>query len=368
MFIVTTVIDRIRVPAHLLPMPTLDALASQIDAKYPGRVILDVGLVICRYTPPPPPPPSSPKGGESRTSTINTTGIQQLSHGACVPGDGGSLHECQFQLVVFRPFVDEILSGTIKECKPEGLQVRLGGFFQDILIPAYWMLNKSEYSEQTKEWTWTYVGDDDEDGDENNDNTENGRDSTIPDAVGSGTSVVASDSGQDEIKKEDSREEDEETMKYPMRSGDPIQFRVKSIQFTEVTNTAKGRVATTTTTDHSIIASARTRSRSGSGSHHDNTIGGNTGHSASTAISIDGTGPDGGDPSKATMPKGRPLRSRSLSVDLSQVQPSPPSMFLIGSILEDGLGNPEWWNAEEDEEDNEEEEGDDDNDEEEVNT
>jgi DNA-directed RNA polymerase subunit E'/Rpb7 len=366
MFIVTTVIDRIRVPAHLLLMPTLDALASQIDTKYPGRVILDVGLVICRYTP----PPHNDRGRSNKIK--DTTGIQQLSHGACVPGDGGSLHECQFQLVVFRPFVDEILCGTIQQCKPEGLQVRLGGFFQDILIPAYWMLNKSEYSEKTKEWTWTYVGDDDEDGhdkqdsdeNENNPNSSQSGDATTPDAVGSG----GADTCASNIDEEKDGGGNDETMKYPMRAGDQIQFRVKSIQFTEVTDTAKGRRATTTTTDHSIIASARTRSRSGSGSgsSHANEAGtaAAVGTSANTAISIDDrTGPS------PNASGGRPFRSRSLSVDLSQVQPSPPSMFIIGSIMEDGLGNPDWWNGEEEEEgeegDNDEDEDDKENDNEE---
>jgi hypothetical protein len=35
MFILTTVVDRIRVPAHMLSLPTLTALHNEIDLKLP---------------------------------------------------------------------------------------------------------------------------------------------------------------------------------------------------------------------------------------------------------------------------------------------------------------------------------------------
>ena len=39
-----------------------------------------------------------------------------------------------FRLLVFRPFVDEVLVGKIKCCTREGVYLSLG-FFDDILIP-----------------------------------------------------------------------------------------------------------------------------------------------------------------------------------------------------------------------------------------
>ena len=131
MFILTTIADTIRVPANMLSLPTLVALHSEIDMKYPNRVLMDVGLVICRY-------------GE----------CLKITYGSCVPGDGGSHHECIFRLVVFRPFVEEVCIGKIVKSTPDGIQVSLG-FFQDIFIPAYWMLRPSRYDEKIGLWVWT---------------------------------------------------------------------------------------------------------------------------------------------------------------------------------------------------------------------
>ena len=86
-----------------------------------------------------------------------------------------------------------------------------------------------------------------------------------------------------------------------MRTGDRIRFRVRTVNFTHVTSTAKGRVATTNT-EAASMATVNTNS----------------------------------------IPA-EPTRKRSTSVDLSQEEESPSAMQIIGCVNEDGLGLIDWW-------------------------
>ena len=320
MFILTTVVDRIRVPAHMLDLPTLTALHNEIDLKYPNRVLMNVGLVVCRY-------------GE----------CSKITNGSCVPGDGGSHHECLFQLVVFRPFVEEVCLGKIVRSTPEGIQVSLGGFFHDIFIPAYWMLRPSRYSEKLGLWVWSpdYGEDEEEDGgDDDDEENEGGGDAENADASEANVKMEEAtadvkkeqESNADENKMEEDGEEEEEEEDggdhFEMEIGAEVRFKIKSIHFTQVTNTAKGVQATTTTTAHSR-------------------------EMPSNSKEDEGKSPDS---------KPRPLRKRSLSVEISDASSLPPSMNIIASICEDGLGLTSWWTSGEDEE--EEEEGEEEADEE----
>jgi DNA-directed RNA polymerase III subunit RPC8 len=279
MFILTTIVDNVRVPAHMLALPTLVALQKEIDLKYPNRVLMDVGLVICRY-------------GE----------CLKITNGTCVPGDGGSHHECLFRLVVFRPFVEEVCIGRIAKSTAEGIQVSLGEFFQDIFIPAYWMLRPSHYDEKIGLWVWTPNYDDEA---ENNGNTDANADVVKTDGVK--TDGVKTEPGEEQVavESEEKTEEEEVGDRFEMEIGAEIRFKVKSIQFTQVTNTAKGVQATTTTTAHSHSLPKEQEEKTSD----------------------------------------KPLRKRSLSVDLSDANDLPATMHIVASICEDGLGLTSWWTS-----------------------
>ena len=110
MFILHSLVDTIRIPPYHLHRKTLSAIHHEIDEKYPSRVLMDVGLVIARHG-----------------------SCLQHDHGILVAGDGASHHKCKFRLVVFQPFVDEVMVGTILHSSPQGIIVSLG-FFESILI------------------------------------------------------------------------------------------------------------------------------------------------------------------------------------------------------------------------------------------
>ena len=225
---------------------------------------MDVGLVICRY-------------GD----------VSQIGDGVCVPGDGAAHHEVVFRLLIFRPFVEEVCVGYIVESNEEGLKVSLGDFFSDIFIPAYWMLNPSQYDKESGLWVWT------------------------------------PDYGEEEGDEEDGEKEEQ---RYEMEIGAEIRFKVKGINFTQVTNTAKGVQATTTSTTSRLTPGLKAGK-------------------SSSAPSV-GTGDDADN---------GPVRKRSLSVDLSDSN-IPASMHITASICEDGLGLVSWWSNQEGEEEYAEEE------------
>lgn len=258
MFVIATVADTLRIPPTMFYQPTRTSAHEEIDKKYPNRVIMDVGLVICRY-------------GD----------VDQIGDGVCVPGDGAAHHEVVFRLVIFRPFVEEVLVGHIIESNEEGIKVGLGEFFSDIFIPAYWMLRPSQYDRESGLWVWT------------------------------------PDYGE---------EEEEGPQRFEMEIGAEIRFKVKGINFTQVTNTAKGLQATTTSTTSRLMPASA------------------TGMSSSTSGDLK-SGDENTD--------NRPVRKRSSSIDVTETN-IPACMHITASICEDGLGLTSWWANEEEEEGEEE--------------
>lgn len=183
-------------------------------------------------------------------------------------GGRGAVYQCTFAVIVFRPWTGEVLVGRIVAADAEGLTVSTG-FFACIHVPKRWMLNPSTYKDGV--WVWTPVFDDDE--------------------------------------------VDGESEGFEMYIGAEIRCRVKSIHFTQVTNTAKGVQAVTSM-----------QGMSNEPSNKSGVVGG-----------------------KDT-PDQQPVRRRSSSVGVqAETATASPTMQIIASIREDGLGLVEWWNTEDEE-------------------
>ncbi|CAO3677836.1 unnamed protein product [Rhizopus stolonifer] len=71
--------------------------------------------------------------------------------------DGCSYIKVTFRLVVFRPFMGEILIGKIKSCSPDGLVVSLG-FFDNILIQGNLLQPNTKFDLHEQIWVWHYEG------------------------------------------------------------------------------------------------------------------------------------------------------------------------------------------------------------------
>jgi DNA-directed RNA polymerase subunit E'/Rpb7 len=198
---------------------------------------------------------------------------------------------------VFRPFVDEVCIGTIIASNEQGLQVSLG-FFDEIFIPAYWMLRPSHYEPETGLWVWVppdYDAQGDEDNNNNNDDDDGNVISSMnetSEGAETTTTVAEQDNG------------------FEMEIGSTIRFKVKALEFTQITKTAKGVQATTTTTSKFNVPNSS--NKSSSDRHHNAT-------NSEEAI-------------------GGPVRKRSSSVDLTNNDKTPPCFYIVASICEDGLG------------------------------
>ncbi len=60
------------------------------------------------------------------------------------PSEGSAYIVTVFNMVVFRPFADEVLSGSIHSISETGMKVSVG-FFDEIFVPAHRLPSPHEY-------------------------------------------------------------------------------------------------------------------------------------------------------------------------------------------------------------------------------
>lgn len=92
MFIVCTLEDKLRVQPQDLGKPTLEAVTAVIERTYIDKVVPDLGLVITLYD------------------------ILDIQGGFVFPSDGAAHFDTKFRLVVFKPFVGQVLVGKVESC------------------------------------------------------------------------------------------------------------------------------------------------------------------------------------------------------------------------------------------------------------
>jgi len=321
MFVLTLLADTIRIPPHLLSQPTLNSVQTEIEKRYLNKIIVDVGLIICPYGQP-----------------------LEIGDGMLVPGDGGAHHQVIFQAVVFRPFVEEVLIGVVKESNEGGIVVSVGEFFDHVFIPAYWMLNPSRYDEKSGLWVWTPRYDDDEEEGEDGEGNKTEESDVKQEGEENGGTI-------EEVTKEtagvDIEEEGEEENRFEIEIGSEIRFKVKAVNFTRITTTMKGVQATTTTTSHSSDRAFGLNGSSGGGTSSSTT----NGTKESEGGNTNGEGKE--DDNNGV------VRKRSSSADLSDSSSEalPAPMQIVGSICEDGLGLTSWWKSSTEVEEEEGDEG-----------
>lgn len=102
MFYKAEIKDHIRVPPNLFGVNTEEAVLKRIKTDYEGFISKDLGFVIDIY------------------------GVKDIKDGIIIPGDGASYYEATFELLVFKPEMQEILLGTIKDIADFGAFLNLG--------------------------------------------------------------------------------------------------------------------------------------------------------------------------------------------------------------------------------------------------
>jgi len=114
MFTTVVIRDTLILKPHLFEKEIITAVEDEIHMKYCNKILPDVGLCVAIYD----------------FISIGDPHIYPNQQGSCFV-------ETTFRLMVFRPFVGEIISGRIMASDPEqGLKIAIG-FFNDIYIPPY---------------------------------------------------------------------------------------------------------------------------------------------------------------------------------------------------------------------------------------
>lgn len=102
MFYKSEIRDHIRVPPSLFGIPVENAIIKQVKSEYEGFISKDIGIVI------------------------DVSSVKEIGEGVIIPGDGASYYETVFEILTFKPELNEVLQGKIKDIADFGAFITLG--------------------------------------------------------------------------------------------------------------------------------------------------------------------------------------------------------------------------------------------------
>ena len=94
--------DHIRVPPDIFNLPVEEAIVKRVKVKYEGFISQDLGIVI------------------------DVSNIKNIGEGIIIPGDGASYYETIFELLTFKPELQEVVTGKIKDIVDFGAFINIG--------------------------------------------------------------------------------------------------------------------------------------------------------------------------------------------------------------------------------------------------
>ena len=102
MFYKSIITDSIRVPPKLFNITKEKAVLKQIKQDYEAYISKDLGIVI------------------------TVSNIEEIKEGIIIPGDGASYYQTKFELLTFKPEMQEVVLGKIKDIADFGAFITLG--------------------------------------------------------------------------------------------------------------------------------------------------------------------------------------------------------------------------------------------------
>ncbi|MBU4493560.1 MAG: DNA-directed RNA polymerase [Nanoarchaeota archaeon] len=94
--------DHIRIPPHLFGLKLEDAMLERIKKKYEGYISKELGIVI------------------------DVSRLDNIGEGIIIPGDGASYYETEFEIITFKPEMQEVVLGRIKDIADFGAFISIG--------------------------------------------------------------------------------------------------------------------------------------------------------------------------------------------------------------------------------------------------
>jgi len=102
MFYRTQLQDHIRVPPELFDLSKEEAVLKRIKKDFEGFISKDIGIVV------------------------DVDKVVNIGEGSIIPGDGAAYYETTFELLVFKPELQEVLLGKVKDIADFGVFMALG--------------------------------------------------------------------------------------------------------------------------------------------------------------------------------------------------------------------------------------------------
>lgn len=102
MFYRTELKDHIRVPPNLFDMAIEEAIVKRVKNKFDGYISKELGIVI------------------------DVSSVDEIGEGVIIPGDGAAYYETKFKLLTFKPELQEVILGKIKDIADFGAFISLG--------------------------------------------------------------------------------------------------------------------------------------------------------------------------------------------------------------------------------------------------
>lgn len=94
--------DHIRVSPMYFGLDLKESVTKSIKLKYDGLIDADLGVVI------------------------DVIGVKEVGEGVVIAGDGAGYYETTFEVMVFRPELQEVISGKIKDIADFGAFITMG--------------------------------------------------------------------------------------------------------------------------------------------------------------------------------------------------------------------------------------------------
>lgn len=102
MFYKIEIKDHIRVTPNLFSLPIKEGVIKRIKKKYDGHISKELGVVI------------------------DVSTIKEIGEGVVIPGDGASYYDVTFELLAFKPELQEVVIGKIKDIADFGAFISIG--------------------------------------------------------------------------------------------------------------------------------------------------------------------------------------------------------------------------------------------------
>jgi DNA-directed RNA polymerase subunit E' len=102
MFYRTQINDHIRVPPDLFGLQVEEAVVKRLKKEYEGHISQEIGIVI------------------------DVTKANRIGEGVIIPGDGAAYYDVDFEILTFKPELQEVLLGKIKDIEDFGAFINLG--------------------------------------------------------------------------------------------------------------------------------------------------------------------------------------------------------------------------------------------------